>query len=120
MNLGQRQILVCGLILKWIPDTLRVYSIHLQSNRITEATNNVLNSDNFDQDKDPESILGILKDTANITEHEVSRPNSQRTHIAEPIPGIGVRRFQRCTYVPSPTSTSVNGWWMHIKPKEVV
>ena len=42
-------------------DTLRVYSIHLQSNRITEATNNVLNSDNFDQDKTWESILGILK-----------------------------------------------------------
>jgi endonuclease/exonuclease/phosphatase family metal-dependent hydrolase len=42
-------------------DTLRVYSIHLQSNRITEAANDVLNSDNFDQDKTWESILGILK-----------------------------------------------------------
>ncbi len=42
-------------------DTLRVYSLHLQSNRISDATKEMLNSDKFDQDKTWESILGILK-----------------------------------------------------------
>lgn len=42
-------------------DTLRVYSIHLQSNRITDATKDMLNANNFDQDKAWESLLGILR-----------------------------------------------------------
>lgn len=42
-------------------DTLRIYSIHLQSNRITDVTNEVLNTESFDQDKTWDGILNIVK-----------------------------------------------------------
>ena len=100
LNLGQRQILVCGLILKWILIPSGFTAFTCKATALRKPPTMCSTAIILIRIRPGRVSWVYWKDTANITEHRsVQAKTVQRTHIAEPIPGIGVRRFQRCTYV---------------------